>query len=157
MHFSSLWLQCMKLVQPWKIRTATFPFSIVTCKHRNPSPEVYCFGAFLMPHSHRIGWCRVKCQDRVGWRNLAAVIQVRVNIRGCPDVTVTEPFLNLLQTDAIRIKQTGATMAEIVKAYIFWNSPLFESPVRKCSKLYWWSLSVEKLVQRTNFAEQAPI
>ena len=39
-----------------------------------------------------------------------------INVACCADVTVTEPLLNLLQTHAIGIEQTGTTMAQIVKA-----------------------------------------
>ena len=39
-----------------------------------------------------------------------------INVACCADVTVTEPLLNLLQAHAIGIEQTGAAMAQIVKA-----------------------------------------
>ena len=39
-----------------------------------------------------------------------------INVACCADVTVTQPLLNLLQAHAIGIEQTGATMAQIVKA-----------------------------------------
>lgn len=38
-----------------------------------------------------------------------------INVARRADVTVTEPLLNLLQTHAIGIEQTGAAMAQIVK------------------------------------------
>ena len=39
-----------------------------------------------------------------------------INVACCADVTVTEPLLNFLQAHAIGIEQTGAAMAQIVKA-----------------------------------------
>ena len=39
-----------------------------------------------------------------------------VDIAGCADVTVTKPLLDFLQAHAIGIEQTGAAMAQIVKA-----------------------------------------
>ena len=39
-----------------------------------------------------------------------------INVACCADVTVTEPLLNLLQAHAIGIEQTGAAMAQIMKA-----------------------------------------
>ena len=39
-----------------------------------------------------------------------------INVACCADVTVTKPLLDLLQTHAIGIEQTGAAMAQIVKA-----------------------------------------
>ena len=39
-----------------------------------------------------------------------------INVACCADVAVTEPLLNLLQAHAIGIEQTGAAMAQIVKA-----------------------------------------
>ena len=39
-----------------------------------------------------------------------------INVACCADVTVTQPLLNLLQAHAIGIEQTGAAMAQIVKA-----------------------------------------
>lgn len=39
-----------------------------------------------------------------------------INVACCADVAVNEPLLNLLQAHAIGIEQTGAAMAQIVKA-----------------------------------------
>ena len=39
-----------------------------------------------------------------------------INVACCADVAVTQPLLNLLQAHAIGIEQTGAAMAQIVKA-----------------------------------------
>ena len=39
-----------------------------------------------------------------------------INVACRADVAVTEPLLNLLQAHAIGIEQTGAAMAQIVKA-----------------------------------------
>ena len=39
-----------------------------------------------------------------------------INVACCADVTVTEPLLDFLQAHAIGIEQTGAAMAQIVKA-----------------------------------------
>ena len=48
--------------------------------------------------------------------HLTGEIQMCINVACCADVTVTEPLLNLLQAHAIGIEQTGAAMAQIVKA-----------------------------------------
>ena len=39
-----------------------------------------------------------------------------INVACCADVTVTQPLLDFLQAHAIGIEQTGAAMAQIVKA-----------------------------------------
>ena len=39
-----------------------------------------------------------------------------INVACCVDVTVTQPLLDFLQAHAIGIEQTGAAMAQIVKA-----------------------------------------
>ena len=39
-----------------------------------------------------------------------------IDIAGCADIAVPQPLLNLLQAHAIGIEQTGAAMAQIVKA-----------------------------------------
>ena len=54
--------------------------------------------------------------DGIGRRHLAGKIQMCINVAGRADVAVTEPLLNLLQAHAIGIEQTGAAMAQIVKA-----------------------------------------
>ena len=54
--------------------------------------------------------------DGIGRRYLTGEIQMCINVACCADVTVTEPLLNLLQAHAIGIEQTGAAMAQIVKA-----------------------------------------
>ena len=39
-----------------------------------------------------------------------------INVACCADIAVSQPLLNLLQAHAIGIEQTGAAMAQIVKA-----------------------------------------
>ena len=39
-----------------------------------------------------------------------------INVACCTDVTVTKPLLNFLQARPVGIKQTGAAMAQVVKA-----------------------------------------
>lgn len=48
--------------------------------------------------------------------HLAGEIQMCINVARRADVTVTEPLLNLLQTHAIGIEQTGAAMPKLVEA-----------------------------------------
>ena len=54
--------------------------------------------------------------DGIRRRHLTGEIQMCINVACCADVTVTQPLLNLLQAHAIGIEQTGAAMAQIVKA-----------------------------------------
>lgn len=54
--------------------------------------------------------------DGIRRGHFAGEIQVCINVARRADVAVTEPLLNLLQTHAIGIEQTGAAMAQIVKA-----------------------------------------
>ena len=44
-------------------------------------------------------------------------IKVGINIWGGRNVTVTEPFLNFLEWNAVCIKQTCTTVTKVVKAY----------------------------------------
>ena len=54
--------------------------------------------------------------DGIGRRHLAGKIQMCINVARRADVAVPQPLLNLLQAHAIGIEQTGAAMAQIVKA-----------------------------------------
>ena len=54
--------------------------------------------------------CWKTVQNRVCRGHLGAVIQMRVDIRGCGNVAMPQPFLDVFQADTVRIKQTRAAM-----------------------------------------------
>ena len=58
--------------------------------------------------------CWKTVQNRVCRGHLGAVIQMRVDIRGCGNVAMPQPFLDVFQADTVRIKQTRAAMTKIV-------------------------------------------
>ena len=83
-------------------------------------------------HSEGVG---INAQDRICRRYLVAVIQVGVDIRGRSNITVSKPFLNILQRNAVCIEQTGTAMTKIVKTNLF-QSLLLEKQVKMlCEKL----------------------
>ena len=53
--------------------------------------------------------------DGVCGINLRGIIQMRIDISCGADVAVPEPFLDVFQRDSIRVKQTGATVTQIVE------------------------------------------
>ena len=53
---------------------------------------------------------RVERQDRIRRRNLAAVIQMGVDVGSRSNITVPQPFLDFLQADAICVKQAGTAV-----------------------------------------------
>ena len=67
-------------------------------------------------HTNVIGISR---QNRIGVGNLIAVIQMGVNIGGSSNITVSEPFLNILQRNTVGIQQAGAAVPKIVKTNLF--------------------------------------
>ena len=77
------------------------------------SPELTEFRAFLLPDSLYSGVLRVKCENRICRRNLAAIIKVGVNIRCRSDVAMSQPLLDVPQTDTVGVKKAGTAMAEI--------------------------------------------
>ena len=54
--------------------------------------------------------CWKTVQNRVCRGHLGAVIQMRVDIRGCGNVAMPQPFLDVFQADTVRIKRSE-TMA----------------------------------------------
>ena len=54
-------------------------------------------------------------EDRICRSNLGAVIQVGVDVAGGADIAVTRPLLNILQGNAVGIKQAGTGMPQIMK------------------------------------------
>ena len=83
------------------------------------SPELTEFRAFLLPDSLYSGVLRVKCENRICRRNLAAIIKVGVNIRCRSDVAMSQPLLDVPQTDTVGVKKAGTAMAEIVETDFF--------------------------------------
>ncbi len=83
------------------------------------SPELTEFRAFLLPDSLYSGVLRVKCENRICRRNLAAIIKVGVNIRCRSDVAMPQPLLDVPQTDTVGVKKAGTAMAEIVETDFF--------------------------------------
>lgn len=74
------------------------------------SPELTEFRAFLLPDSLYSGVLRVKCENRICRRNLAAIIKVGVNIRCRSDVAMPQPLLDVPQTDTVGVKKAGTAM-----------------------------------------------
>ncbi len=74
------------------------------------SPELTEFRAFLLPDSLYSGVLRVKCENRICRRNLAAIIKVGVNIRCRSDVAMSQPVLDVPQTDTVGVKKAGTAM-----------------------------------------------
>ena len=74
------------------------------------SPELTEFRAFLLPDSLYSGVLRVKCENRICRRNLAAIIKVGVNIRCRSDVAMSQPLLDVPQTDTVGVKKAGTAM-----------------------------------------------
>ena len=58
-------------------------------------------------HTEGVG---INTQDRIGRRYLVAVIQMGVDIGGRSNITVSKPFLDVLQRNAVCIKQAGAAV-----------------------------------------------
>ena len=63
-----------------------------------------------MPNDLYSGVLRVKRKDRISRRDLAAVIQVGVDVGSRSNITVSQPFLDFLQTDAVCVKQAGTAV-----------------------------------------------
>ena len=63
-----------------------------------------------MPNDLYSGVLRVKRKDRICRRDLAAVIQVGVDVGSRSNITVSQPFLDFLQTDAVCVKQAGTAV-----------------------------------------------
>ena len=72
-----------------------------------------------MPNGLYSSVLRVERQDRIRRRNLAAVIQMGVNVGSCPNIAVPQPFLDFLQADAICVKQAGAAVTKVVETDFF--------------------------------------
>ena len=74
------------------------------------SPELHGSGLFLLPNGLHSGFLQVKRKDRICRRDLAAVIQMGVDVGSRSNITVTQPFLDFFQTDAVCVKQAGAAV-----------------------------------------------
>ena len=55
-------------------------------------------------------------KNRVCRRHFGAVIQVGVDVAGGADVAVTQPFLDFLQADAVRVQQACTGVPQIMEA-----------------------------------------
>ena len=79
-----------------------------------PAPEFsalsFTVQGFLLPNGLYSSVLRVERQDRIRRRNLAAVIQMGVDVGSCPNIAVPQPLLDFLQADAICVKQAGAAV-----------------------------------------------
>ena len=53
---------------------------------------------------------RIYPHNRVGRRHFGIEIQMGIDVRGCGNIAVAQPFLDFLQAHAIDIKQTRAAM-----------------------------------------------
>ena len=80
------------------------------------SPELTEFRAFLLPDSLYSGVLRVKYENRICRRNLAAIIKVGVNIRCRSDVAMPQPLLDVPQTDTVGVKKAGTAKGEVTSS-----------------------------------------
>ena len=71
---------------------------------------------FFFAHFLYFGVFWEDIDDCIRRRYLTGEIQMCINVACRADVAVPQPLLNLLQAHAIGIEQTGAAMAQIVKA-----------------------------------------
>ena len=63
-----------------------------------------------MPDCTHTDGVRIRRDDRICRRNLVAVIQMGVDVGGRSNIAVSEPFLDVLQRNAICVEQAGAAM-----------------------------------------------
>ena len=63
-----------------------------------------------MPDCTHTDGVRIRRHDRICRRNLVAVIQMGVDVGGRSNIAVSEPFLDVLQRNAICVEQAGAAM-----------------------------------------------
>ena len=57
-------------------------------------------------------------KDLVGGVDLGVVVQMGVDVAGCSDVAVTEPFLNVLEGYAVGVQKCSAGMTKVVETYV---------------------------------------
>lgn len=79
---------------------------------------------------------RVERQDRIRRRNLAAVIQMGVDVGSRSNITVPQPFLDFLQADAICVKQAGAAVAKVVETDFF-QAVIFQRDLKMLGDEVW--------------------
>ena len=101
--------------------------------------------------------------DCIGRGDLAGKIQMGINIAGGADIAVPQPLLNLLQAHAIGIEQTGAAMAQIVKAdtlHLVCDQKIWEMLVQKVGpnplshRVY---IDIVKIIGAIAFAADLPV
>ena len=86
-----------------------------------------------------------------------------INVACCADVAVTEPLLNLLQAHAIGIEQTGAAMAQIVKAdtlHFVCDQKIREMLAQEIEPnplSHWVYIDIVKIIGAIAFAADLPI
>ena len=83
-----------------------------------------------MPNGLYSSVLRVERQDRIRRRNLAAVIQMGVDVGSRSNITVPQPFLDFLQADAICVKQAGTAVTKVVETDFL--QPVIFSVISKC-------------------------
>lgn len=93
---------------------------------------------------------RVERQDRIRRRNLAAVIQMGVDVGSRSNITVPQPFLDFLQADAICVKQAG-TAVPLRYNNDKQKKPLFSRGLSVCRLLF---NSFSKLKIDENYKEK---
>ena len=82
----------------------------------------------------RMRSCRKNIQDCVSGGHLRIETQVRINIAGCTDVTVSQPLLNLFEAHSVSIQQACATVPKIVK------TNLTQEIVFQNEREMWWNI-----------------
>ena len=92
------------------------------------APKFRASEQFLLPDCTHTDGVRIRRHDRICRRNLVAVIQMGVDVGGRSNIAVSEPFLDVLQRNAICVEQAGAAMPKIVEANLF-HIVLFEKQI----------------------------
>lgn len=103
-----------------------------------------------MPNGLYSSVLRVERQDRIRRRNLAAVIQMGVDVGSRSNITVPQPFLDFLQADAICVKQAG-TAVPLRYNNDKQKKPLFSRGLSVCRLLF---NSFSKLKIDENYKEK---
>ena len=83
------------------------------------APKFRASEQFLLPDCTHTDGVWIRRHDRICRRNLVAVIQTGVDVGGRSNIAVSEPFLDVLQRNAICVEQAGAAMPKIMEANLF--------------------------------------
>ena len=141
---NAIYLYDDKLVLTFNYKDGTRTITLDDVKEavkNNTGSDLDCLGApkllrsfvlrsnFLLPDCTHTDGVRIRRHDRICRRNFVAVIQMGVDVGGRSNIAVSEPFLDVLQRNAICVEQAGAAMPKIVEANLF-HIVLFEKQIK---------------------------